>query len=208
MSRPKKKLKRDIKAQQTEEVVKETAKVIDNAEVESKQARDVAMFKAWLLGKSFEDLAQEYGISKTSVAVVSKKYNWKSLKKELRARQFNAALDKVRDMTIMIQTALEKDIEKIVAEATANNRMLTKEERDHLRSMYDRTLKEIRLDEGKPTEISTGGPVQVEIILPPGAKRFGVLPPDSSGRTIEVSKTEVKTIDLDQVQDEIKDNIK
>lgn len=206
MIRPKKKLKGKQPVSLEEATTPE--QVIAAPEVESKQDRDVNMFKAWILGKSFEELAEEYKISKTSVAVVSKKYNWRGLKKELRMRQFSAALDKIRDMTITIQTALEQDIQKIVADAANSNRMLTKEERDHLRAMYDRTLKEIRLDEGKPTEINAGGPLQVEIVLPPGAKRFGVLPPDPKGKTIEVSKTEVKTIDLDAVQDELKENIK
>lgn len=215
MSRPKKKLNgAKAKALKQAELVKaEIAKVelppALEPGVEDKTARDIAMFKSWLLGKSYAKLGKEYKLSSEQVYNISKKYNWPELRKELRHRQFNAAIDRIRDMTVFIQDALDADIRKLVNNAIKEKRGLNSEERGHLRAMYDRTLKEIRLDEGKPTDIGTGS-VQVEIVLPVGAKRFGIMPPDPKVKLVEADKVDNSTIDLNEIESDVtlKDKIK
>jgi hypothetical protein len=188
--------------------VRKVAKpVVLTPEIELREERDVAMFKDWLMGKSYDFLGEAYKMSRTNVGLIAKKYNWKALKKELRSRQFNATIDRIRDMTVTIQNLLEQDAKRIVEDVTKEKRMLTKSEREHLRSMYDRVLKEIRLDEGKPTELGgngSSGKFEVELRLPPGVKSFGIIPPDPRVKMIETQDQEKKpTVDLDDIEDEV-----
>src|SRR4051812_4762341 len=76
-------------------------------EVENKMDRDVSMFKGWLLGKTFQQLADHYGVSFATVAAVSHKWNWKGLKKELRLRQYSAVMDDMRDLVGFLHKALD-----------------------------------------------------------------------------------------------------
>ncbi len=206
VKRPKKRLKQiQTEVAETKEKV---AEVISDPQVSApenmadKALRDVKMFREWLSGKTYKQLAVENDLSICRLFDIAKKYKWKDLKKELLDRQFRAALARTREIAIFTQDALAEDIKNFVSKAREGKRDLTKEERDHLRAMYDRILKEIRLDEGKPTDIGNNGTVQVEIVLPPGVRRFGLVPPSPNVKTIEKPPIEVNSINLDDIEDQ------
>lgn len=209
MSRLKKKFKKEQVAV-VEKLAADSAQASDKALepiVESRDVRNLSMLKEWLSGKTYQAISKKYGLTLQAVFDVAKKDNWKGLRRELRNRQFNQALERIRDMTMDVQDALHEDINRLLKDVEDKKRLLTKEERDHLRSMYDRSLKEVRLDEGKPTEISSG-PSRVEIVLPAGAKRFGLIPPNPKTVTLIEASPEEAKIDVDSIESEIKGKIK
>jgi len=176
--------------------------VKDEQIVDYKTTRKIEMFKLWLSGSTYTEIGKKYGITGQAVAQIAMKNGWKKLRTEFKERQFRQAIEKAKDITIFLQDALEADARRLVADAVSNNRALYKEERDHLRALYDRLLKELRLEAGKPTDISPSGVTQVEIRLPPGAKRFGVIPPDPKRVTlVEKPKSqEEDKINLDDLE--------
>lgn len=207
--RPKKKLKQKV----LESVAKETIGVEVPAPApptdpnqktpeQLKDERDLSMFSDWLLGKTFTELSEKYNIDRSTVAVISKRYGWKKLKNELKHRQYKKAMLRMKESAIRIQSLLDEDLTRMVDDVREKKRPLTTDERAHLRSLQDRILKEIRLEDGQPTEIESGGPRQLEIILPPGAKRFGVMPPGPNVKLIESDKKQDAVINIDDFQDE------
>lgn len=205
--RSKKKLKRDkLKTEQDQAAVVEAVGDLaaDETTAEDKLVRDINMFKGWVMGKTYDQLAEENNLSRQTVWTISKKYNWRNLRNDLRTRRFKKTQESMVDFTVWTHDALEADARKAVQDAIDAKRPLSKEERDHLFRMYDRLLKEIRLEDGKPTDIGTGA-VQVEIVLPPGAKRFGIVPPDPKVKVIEMTKTDNPIVNLDDIEHELKE---
>ncbi len=166
--------------------------------------RDQQMFLDWLSGLSYVAIGVKHSMHKNSVLNISKQYNWPKLKQQLAQRQWAAVLGAMDRTATLLATTLESDVRKI-AKKFQEGEALTSGERDHMRSLLDRLLKEHRLEAGKPTEIASG-PVQVELKLPPGVKNFGVIP--TTGRTVNVVETEpsdegqgpVETLNLDDVE--------
>lgn len=170
--------------------------------VESLIQRDTAMFKDWIAGVTHKALAEKYGMTDDNVQAISKKYNWKQLRKDLATRAYSKAIDRIRDMTVKMAGLLDDDIDKIAAEVAKKKRMLTPEERAHFRSLQDRLLKENRLEDGKPTD-TIGGTVKTELVLPPGVKAFGIIPPAAGVTMTEATPEEVKeVIDLDKIDED------
>jgi hypothetical protein len=145
------------------------------------------MLKDWLLtGCSYESLAVKYKVSYSTVATMSAKNDWKGLRQKAMERSFAAAVNEVKGMTLTLTHALKRDMQRVAERAMSENKDLTKEERDHFRALLDRFFKESRLDEGKPTDIQGGnGNQSVNIILPPGVKRFGLIPPAAQVQVVE-----------------------
>lgn len=206
-TRPKKKLKRDTTQApvnpEATTVAPSTPKAVAAATPVAEHAmRDLAMFREWLQGTTQRALARKYNIHHQTVHAIAKKNKWKKLRSDLRSRLYSDKMDEIKDLTMAAQDLLFQDIDKIKASARRENRPLTKEERSHVLALYDRTLKENRLEEGKPTDIGNA-PVQVQVVLPAGAKRFGILPPDPKTLVIEaeVVGKEEKTLSVEDILD-------
>jgi hypothetical protein len=167
--------------------------------------RNVAMFKDWIGGMTYESLGEKYGLTLDGVFAISKKQNWKTLKAQLIEKRLAAAGQEVKGMVVTILTALKRDMQMIVDAAVRENRMLTDDERDHFTKLYEKFMKESRLDDGKPTEISDETR-RVELVLPPGVKRFGVIPPDPRVNLVESKPTDKdEQINLDSIEIDPKD---
>lgn len=179
--------------------------VIKQTVIMSAMERNVAMFRDWITGTTKTDLAIRYDVNINTVLKVSKENNWDALKKKAIDRMLGAAVQEVKGMAYMMTLALKRDMEIIIKQAVQENRTLSGAERDHFAKLLDRFMKEARLDDGKPTEISSDTK-RVELVLPPGVKRFGIIPPDPRVHLVE-SKVEEKkqTIGLDDVELDLKD---
>jgi predicted DNA-binding protein YlxM (UPF0122 family) len=166
-------------------------------------ARDMKMFEDhYVHGLTYDELAAKYEITRDGVYYTAKVYNWKGLMKEANERQFAQMLHSLDRFAFRATNLLNRDLERLI-EKFNKNEALTSEERTHVRAMIDRILKERRLEQGKPTEISTG-PAEINIRLPKGVKHFGVIP--TVGRSVKMIETdesepdeEKRTLDLDLV---------
>jgi hypothetical protein len=185
------------KKKQTNEVLPELTRVpsAQNA------IRDTQMFKDHVAGLTHAQLAVKYEMSERNVAEISSIYRWRDLRQELAQRALAAAMDDVKSITVTAVKALKRDIQLIAERAVKKKRQLTKEERDHMRAMLDRMWKEIRLEDGKPTD-SAETTLEVRLRLPPGATGFGLIPPDPRVKFVE-SKVEdaAPKINLDEIED-------
>lgn len=162
--------------------------------------RNVLMFKDWINGLSHEKIADKYKLHVQSVHKIASDNNWTDLKKKTMDKMFSVAVNEVKSMAYTITLALKRDMQKIVHTAIKEDRVLSEAERAHFRTLLDRFFKEARLDEGKPTDITGGTQVhRVQLVLPPGVKRFGIIPPDP--RVTYVEKTEEKKSDMMSIDD-------
>lgn len=170
------------------------------------EQRNVAMFKEWITtGKTYGQLATQFGLTVDGVDYIAKKNNWKVLRQKAIDRAFSTAVMEVKSMALTMTLALKRDMEMIIADSIKEKRQLKEVERSHFRTLLDRFFKEARLDEGKPTEITTGTQ-KVELVLPPGVKRFGIIPPDPRVTLIESTVEEKSnTLSLDDVDVDPKD---
>jgi transposase len=179
----------------------------DNTMEASKIVRDMEMFKAWLAGASMSQIAEKFSVSVPTVSLVAKKYKWKTHLVRYQKRQYRLATNRLKTIMPKLQDVLEQDAIQISETAKRENRMLTPAERSYLLSLYDRILKEIRLDDGNPTDVpspGSTGKVSVEIILPAGSKDIGIIPPNPVA-TLSEKKPETKddtpAIDLDALEE-------
>jgi hypothetical protein len=164
--------------------------------------RDTAMFKDWIGGMKRDQIAVKYEMSIDNVTRIALKYNWKGLKKELIERSFNRMLDSMTSFSADILTAFYADFKLVMESVAKDKRSLTGEERAHLRALWDRMLKEKRLEDGNPTDLPTGT-VKVELVVPNGVQHVGVIPVPKSNITTVQKEPEQETapvIDLDGVE--------
>jgi hypothetical protein len=147
--------------------------------------RDKQIFIDWLNGLTAKQIAEKHGMSKDNVYRLSQKYNWRDKRKQINARYFEDTIDKINRISYKSTNLLYSDIERIQKKFESGTEPLTAEERAHLRGLLDRILKERRLEEGKPTEISD---TPVKIILPAGVKDFGIIP--TTAHSVKVIETE------------------
>lgn len=166
-------------------------------------ARDTAMFKDWIGGMKLDAIGEKYEMSYENVRRIATKYNWKALRRELVERSFTQMMEDMTAFSADILSAFYTDFKMIMEECKKEKRKLTGDERGHLRSLWDRMLKEKRLDEGKPTEVGMG-PVQVELVLPNGVQHVGVIPVPKSNITAVQKKPEdvVPKLDLDSIEED------
>ncbi len=164
--------------------------------------RNVAMFKAWLRGARPAELAQQFNLSIWAVKRTAERNRWTELRKQLRKREYERSMEVMLGTSAMATDLLDKDIRKIYASVRAENRQLTKEERDHVRAYQDRLWKEARLHDGKPTE--NHGPVQVQVVVPPGGNPWGVVPLPQGTKFVE-STVETKKTNL-SIEDVLKED--
>jgi len=147
--------------------------------------RDKQMFVDWMNGMTQPEIAKKYEISPSNVTKVARKYNWRDKRRQINQREFSDVINDLQGIATKTSHILKGDVIRIVKKFNSSDEPLTGEERAHLRALLDRILKELRLEDGKPTEISNE---PVQIVLPAGVKDFGVIP--TTGRTVKVIETE------------------
>lgn len=164
------------------------------------KTRDLEMFKLWMQGTSCATLAHTFNLSVNSVYKIRKRDRWEKLRQEFNERVYMRQALRLKALTVRLVDAVEKDFNIIIKKLSGETPVaLTPEERTHIRMTLDRLLKENRLSDGKPTDIGeTTGVVEHRIKLPPGVKRFGVIPPGDNVKQIE-STEEQQTKDAAKV---------
>lgn len=171
--------------------------------------RDRKMFIAWMGSRSMDEVAKQFGLNVRYVRDVSRKYDWRSARAEVLRRGLIDAMDDVRSVLVGAIKGLQRDLQLMLLAAEKESRQLTKEERDHARALFDRFAKEVRLEDGKPTDTGAGGTLTVELRLPEGVKGFGIIPPDPSVKLIEhKAKATKPTIDVAAVLAEMEEDDK
>ncbi len=149
------------------------------------KARDLEMFKLWMQGASCESMAKQYGLKVAAVWRIKRRDCWEKLRKELINRFYSKFAMKLKGFTVRVSDVMDKDFVRL-EEKVNRGEALDKDERRYLTRLADILFKENRLTDGKPTEIgNAGGVVKHEIKLPPGVRRFGVIPADSNVKPIE-----------------------
>ena len=147
-------------------------------------ARDTAMFVYHVEGHTYNEVAAKFNMSEINVKRVAKRYDWAAGKKEYAHRLYSTAMTGLKRAASIVMRALERDAELLHADAVKGARQLTKEERSHFLAYMDRVLKEVRLEDGKPTEHTTGV-MTVEVQLPPGVKHYGLVPPNKNVKYVK-----------------------
>lgn len=167
--------------------------------------RALAMFKMHLEGKSYQEIADAFGVSKTIVGRSAIKYNWKARVVEYYQRIYDEVVTTgAKKLGAKVMSILEWQVAQIAKKTQQENYSMAAEDMRELRQLFDLLLKENRLTDNKPTE-SFGGVVTHRIILPEGVKHFGVDPPGPG--VIEVGhedaeKQDTDVLDLDELDSE------
>lgn len=139
--------------------------------------RDIMLFKEWFSGATLTSLASKYGISRQRIGKIRRRDEWDKINAELRDREYKGLAPLVKSMYAKMIRALGTDMDRLI-EKLEKNEPFTAEERKHFLSFTDQLAKSIRLDDGKPTEISSNSNVVTHrILLPPGRSNYGVIPP-------------------------------
>lgn len=175
--------------------IHETVVVEAELDVSPTLQRNADMFFDWINGMSKDAIAEKYQMHVQNVYRISTANKWDSRRSKLIEKMHVSAMQDLKAMVYSFTQALKRDAEMIIESAKKENRYLTGPERDHIAKLQDRYLKETRLDEGKPTEI-TNETRKVILVLPEGVDDFGVIPPDPRV-TLERGKNEEKELEIE-----------
>lgn len=149
------------------------------------------VFKTYCSGGTLADAAEKHGQSLRMVQKWSAKYGWAELRLEVYEKQYKHAMSKQKGLAARLQKILEQDIEAMIKRAEEDKRPLNADERQHLRQLHDRILKEVRLQDDKPTD-NHGGPQQVTLVIGGGEANRNLFPPSMGGaKVIDVESEEV-----------------
>lgn len=147
--------------------------------------RNVDMFSDWMAGATKGDLATKYDMHVQNVYRIAAAMRWDSRKTKILDEMHANATQGLKSMHAVMLKALERDMQMIVDLSVKEKRMLTSAERDHFTKLCEQYRKEIRLEDGKPTEINNDTR-KIVLVLPPGhSGPFGIIPPDPSVTFIE-----------------------
>lgn len=161
--------------------------------------RDFEMFKDYCAGMSAENLGTKYQLTRQAVYNICSRDKWKQKKKKLLELEFTKFKEERKLQIKKLATILISDVDLIAKLQTQNpNQRLDKDTFMAVHKFYETLTKEVNLDDGKPTEINHGTQVhRHEVVLPQGVKGWGVIPPIS-----EVKHIELKPEDVEKKQDE------
>lgn len=165
--------------------------------------RDIEMLTMWLRGATYAECGKKFGMSSPGVWAVSKRDNWDKVKEEIRSRKFAEVIDTFKDTISYGLQALKEDMDLMITQAHKRKRVLTKDERMHLRQMIEMLLHETRLEDGKPTEHMTST-VEHTLRLPPGVKHGFIIPPEASMKILP-PKEKTQAIDVDVIHERLKE---
>lgn len=164
-----------------------------------------ALFERYIKGDTITDIAAVTKHSRSSLHVIADHYKWKERKAKIIEAKFNQLETKIKNTVMTIDKLLTQDLERLVEDVTITKRNLTKEERDHLRALYDKHTKDVRLNAGKPTgdEVTFNAPTAIQIVAPKEmADAMGIFMNDKNKIISEVEYHKV-----DEVSDKDKEYI-
>jgi hypothetical protein len=142
----------------------------------SSQQRAIEMFKLYLEGKTHQEIADQYGVSKTVVSRIAQKKEWKNKLIIYYQRAYDEAITigakKTGAQSMQLLGAwVSKTIRKV-----KDGQDISLDEVKEVRQIFVALAEENRLADHKPTQVISGV-VRHEVILSPGVQHFGVDPP-------------------------------
>lgn len=165
-----------------------------DAQVIAADSVELQMYKDYLRATmTMDELAAKYGMSASNLYVIAKANKWKDKRRKAKERAYSNLDEKYKNLIVDLVSFIDRDAKLLMQKCLKENREMTMQERSYMISLFEKYTKEQKLTDGKPTEI-TGGTsvVRHEVILPPGAKRFGVMPPDARVTEVEYKVIEQK----------------
>lgn len=154
-------------------------------------AKELEMYKDYLRYTPIEEMAVKYKMSPENIYKISRTKKWKEKRQSIKEEQYKSLDKRYKAQIVNLFKFIENDLIRLMQRCSRENREMTKEERKHALTAFEVIVKESRLTEGRPTEITDGNhTVRHEVILPPGVKRFGVIPP--ARNVTQVDAKEVK----------------
>lgn len=158
---------------------------------------ELNMFAEYLKGKNATELAEMFKCDVKQVYELARTNKWRQRKVKSKESAYKKLLYSYKQQVVEIVKVLEKDLSKIHKEVLDYHREMTKDERAYHLAVYDRFIKEIRLSENKPTEITEGSSVvEHKVVLPPGTLGYGVIPPPKNVTLAEQEKEDIKEIEI------------
>lgn len=169
--------------------------------IKRRSERDYRKFYSmYLKGHTNKEIALALDVTEMAVSRAVKKYGWKQKKKDYLAAVHEASKDDMRAAGAMVNTLIKTGIQQILKQHQENpDQKISLETLSELRKFSEYINKEARLDDGKPTE-NTSGVVRHTIVLPPNAKRWGIEAPSTSVKILEHSEVEVKNKEEDDFE--------
>lgn len=141
------------------------------------QTRNVLMFRDWLGGMNYGELAKKYGIAYQTVRHVSHQNKWLRLRKQYTDRAYREAVNSLKDIVTKMQAIMEVDITNLYEQIVKEKRAITLEERAYITANMEKLLKQISKDstaaDAKDAAVKGNPGVlvkKVTIKLPPGQK--------------------------------------
>jgi hypothetical protein len=129
------------------------------------------MFKDWMDGLTHEQIAAKRGMKVRNVKYVADRYKWHVVRDQIKDRRFEEFQRDIKHTIPTIAAILDRDSKRLIKDVETTDRLLTTDERRHLRDLLDRLMKEVRLEEGQPTGDGSTGPSvnigKVQIVAPP-----------------------------------------
>ncbi len=152
--------------------------------------KELNMYKDYLRHTPIEDMAIKYEMSCENIYKIARKNDWKKKRLKAKEKAYRKLDIKFKEQIVDIADFVHKDLMMLVQKCTKEKRQMDKEERTYVLNLFEKLVKENRLSEGKPTEITDGNQViRHEVILPTGVEYFGVIPPASNVFQVTASKS-------------------
>ncbi len=147
-------------------------------------------FEFYCTASSLQEVADKFGIKLMKVKNTMFKEQWAARKADLVLTRYNEQLKALKGSVVRITEILDRDTIAILKDVEKTGRLLTHEERQHLRAREDRLMKEVRLEDGKPTgdggvHVGAGG--RLVISVPPEMAAAMALFADDERSVIEVN---------------------
>lgn len=162
-----------------------------------RKQRDIDMFEEWVSGTTFKKLAEKYGMTEDNVNRISGLYSWGIRKQQILTARYNKMQRALKAEAVKVSTILGIDAQKLLEDVVSKERNLDPDERTHLRAYFDRILKEIRLEDGRPTGDETNVVVGTAVTLK--------VAPEMADAFAMFAKSSKATLEVKQPDDEGKD---
>ena len=180
---------------------KPTTEVVNETNIGIPDKDRLAIFKLYCEGKKLSAIAEQYGVKVGAIYWLSQHEKWKEKRKKMIKRGVERYGDHVTEAMLKCIRILNMEISSLLQRADSGIR-LQEEDRKFIADTFAKLSKERRLEDGTPTEnLNTSGTIEHRIILPPGAKRFGVFPPGPNTTLLE-EKPQVIKVESDSEDEE------
>lgn len=163
---------------------------------EKVDTRNVAMFRRWMEGATYADLAKEFELHPQTIVRIAADNKWQDYRKKLRDRLYSDVIESLQDRIVGMVGVITKDLDFIERQKQGGKKQkeLSPNERAHILKVFEIFLNEYKLKMGQPTAI-TSNETTMRVILPEGAPSPFIIPPDPSV-IVEYEKKEEKKADL------------